>query len=108
MFELGAYTFVALFNLGGFAWWIRFLFSNGPRVVWPIVFASGAILVASVAVATSQTFYTLDREHVVAAGQWLRPIVAGGLFLAGLAHFRWAQGRTEILAGGGQNDIHKE
>jgi|SRR3990167_8916339 len=92
--ELGAYAFVAVFNAGSFLWWCRFLYAaQRPRAAWLALFASGAILTASLAVATSQGVYAFDRGQVVQVGRWLRPILAASLFLAGLAHFYWSWAR---------------
>ena len=92
--QLVAYAAVAVFNLGATVSWVRLLVTEDKsRVLYPILAASAAILVASVAVAITHAVLVFDREHVILAGRIARPTVAAGLFAAGLTQFWWRRTR---------------
>src|SRR3990167_7315082 len=92
--ELAGYVALTAFNLGGFLWWLRLWRSDGGlNVFFWVLSASFGVMVASAAVAISQGFYVFDRDHVSLAGRWLRPALAGSLWLAGLAQLWWSRTR---------------
>lgn len=93
--ELIAFIGVAFFNGGVFLWWLRLLLwsVDRPRALYPVTATALALFITSLAVCVSQAVFVFDRPHVMEVGRWLRPIVDGGLFIAGATTFFWWRSR---------------